>query len=40
MTKPVRLALLTAGLALFVWFIQRTGWEAIHQTFQTLGWLG
>ena len=29
MTKSMRLALLTAGLALFFCFIQRTGWEAI-----------
>ena len=40
MSKPLRLALLAVGLGLFIWFIQRTGWEAIATTFQTLGWLG
>lgn len=36
MTKSMRLALLTAGLALFFWFIQRTGWEAINNVIPTL----
>ena len=39
MKKTMRL-LLTAGLGLFGWFIQRTGWNDIHGTFETLGWLG
>ena len=32
--------LLTAGLGLFGWFIQRTGWNDIRGTFETLGWHG
>ena len=38
MTKTVRIILLTLSLALFVWFIQRTGWSDIRSTFETLGW--
>ena len=40
MKKPLRLLLLAAGLGLFGWFIQRTGWNDIRSTFETLGWLG
>jgi uncharacterized protein (TIRG00374 family) len=36
----MRLLLLAAGLGLFGWFIQRTGWNDIRGTFETLGWLG
>ena len=32
--------LLTAGLGLFGCFIQRTGWNDIRGTFETLGWHG
>ena len=40
MKKTVRIILLTLGLALFAWFIQRTGWDDIRGTFETLGWFG
>ena len=37
MKKWARVILLTAGLALFAWFIQRTGWADIRDTFGKLG---
>ncbi len=37
MKKWVRLILLGAGLALFAWFIQHTGWADIRDTFGKLG---
>ena len=37
MKKTVRIILLTLGLALFTWFIQRTGWDDIRDTFKELG---
>jgi uncharacterized protein (TIRG00374 family) len=40
MKKTVRILLLTLGLALFAWFVQRTGWDDIRDTFETLGWFG
>lgn len=40
MKKTVRIILLTLSLALFGWFIQRTGWADIRRTFETLGWFG
>jgi len=40
MKKSLRLLLLLAGLGLFGWFIQRTGWNDILGTFEALGWLG
>ena len=40
MKKTLRLLLLAAGLGLFGWFIQRTGWGNIRDTFEALGWLG
>ena len=40
MKKTVRIILLTLGLALFAWFIQRTGWDDIRDTFKELGWFG
>ena len=43
MKKTVRIILLTLGLALFAWFIQRTGWDAIRGIFEKLeihGWFG
>ncbi len=40
MSKPLRLFLLACGLALFAWFIHRTGWSDIRGTFESLGWLG
>ena len=36
MKKTVRIILLTLDLALFAWFIQRTGWADIRSTFETL----
>jgi hypothetical protein len=32
-----RIGLLAVGLALFAWFIQRTGWADIRNTFAKLG---
>ncbi|MDP7010840.1 MAG: flippase-like domain-containing protein [Verrucomicrobiota bacterium] len=43
MKKTVRIILLTLGLAMFAWFIQRTGWDDIRGTFRELeihGWFG
>ena len=40
MNKTTRIILLILGLALFAWFIQRTGWDDIRGTFETLGWFG
>ena len=37
MKKWARFILLAAGLALFAWFIQRTGWAGIRDTFGKLG---
>ena len=40
MKKSLRFLLLAAGLGLFGWFIQRTGWNDIRGTYEALGWLG
>ena len=40
MSQTLRLFLLACGLALFAWFIHRTGWSDIRTTFEALGWLG
>ena len=40
MKKTTRIILLILSLALFAWFIQRTGWDDIRGTFETLGWFG
>ena len=40
MSKPLRLFLLVCGLALFAWFVHRTGWRDIRVTFHALDWLG
>ncbi len=40
MKKSLRFLLLAAGLGLFGWFIQRTGWSDIRGTYEALGWLG
>ena len=37
MKKGWRIILLAVGLALFAWFIQRTGWADIRNTFAKLG---
>ena len=37
MKKWWRIGLLAVGLALFAWFIQRTGWADIRNTFAKLG---
>ena len=40
MKNSLRLPLLVAGLGLFGWFVQQTGWADIRGTFEALGWLG
>ena len=43
MKKTIRIILLTLSLAMFAWFIQRTGWDDIRGTFEQLeihGWFG